>query len=257
MWVGANVYFRGILYSLIFASSFAFAEPPAALESPSRIRPIKMHPVPTAREFFADSELRPVIEHSRKCELALSMHAVALEHGQEERESSVTDSIYRVLKEEIAAGRFKKVTHFGAGVAVVKDGKVIAGLRQGGVGDGQWGFPGGKIDHTDGSVFDGIRREVREETSLEIKNLRLLGLTTETMYNPKTQKVETYVSFHFAADWASGDLSVSEEERKKLDPDHPFTWMSWGEIGRLKEPLFPTLKKLYNSGIDPTAPEYH
>lgn len=49
------------------------------------------------------------------------------------------------------------------------EGKVLAVTRKDDHND--WGFPGGKIDPEDATPEDAIRREVKEETGLELANL--------------------------------------------------------------------------------------
>lgn len=41
------------------------------------------------------------------------------------------------------------------------------------VSPGKWGIPGGKLDNTDDSLEDGLKREVMEEVGIEISDVQL------------------------------------------------------------------------------------
>ena len=69
------------------------------------------------------------------------------------------------------------------------------------------------------------RREVREETGMEIQNIRFLRLLNLKAYAPKH-----YVDIGIAADWKSG-------EPKVLEPHKCEGW-KWFEIDNLPFPRF-------------------
>lgn len=74
--------------------------------------------------------------------------------------------------------------------------------------------------------FEGCaRREVREETGIEIENVRFLRLMNLKAYAPRH-----YVDIGLTADWKSG-------EPRALEPDRVELW-KWYRIDNLPSPLF-------------------
>jgi len=59
----------------------------------------------------------------------------------------------------------------GVGVIIVKDNKVLLGKRKNAHGEGDWAFPGGHLEMNE-TWEDCVKREVMEETGIEIKNIR-------------------------------------------------------------------------------------
>jgi ADP-ribose pyrophosphatase YjhB (NUDIX family) len=66
----------------------------------------------------------------------------------------------------------------GAQAVIVRDGKVLLGRRRFDPGKGRWDLPGGFL-HEGEDAVEGLRREVREETGLEIEPLSILGIWNE------------------------------------------------------------------------------
>lgn len=56
----------------------------------------------------------------------------------------------------------------GIGVMILKQGKVLLGMRKGSHGAGELAFPGGHLDYME-SFEDCARRETREERGIEIE----------------------------------------------------------------------------------------
>lgn len=115
----------------------------------------------------------------------------------------------------------------GIGVFVLKGNTLLLGKRRGSHGAGEYASPGGHLEHLE-AFADCARREVREETGLEIGNLRFLRVMNVTTYAPKH-----YVDLAFAADWVSGEPQV-------LEPEKVESW-GWYPLDALPEPLFATL----------------
>ena len=63
----------------------------------------------------------------------------------------------------------------GIGVLVIKDGKILVGKRKGAHGEGQYAWPGGHMEYME-SFEQCAKREVMEETGIEIENVRFLRL---------------------------------------------------------------------------------
>ncbi|HSW79618.1 MAG TPA: NUDIX domain-containing protein [Candidatus Saccharimonadales bacterium] len=114
----------------------------------------------------------------------------------------------------------------GLGLLLFKDGKILLAKRKSALGNGEYGGPGGKMEHLE-SFEDALLREVAEECGdqLKITNIQFLCLSNLRMYNP-----EHYVDIGFTAEWVSG-------EPKQMEPHKHGKW-GWYEIDDLPAPLF-------------------
>jgi len=115
----------------------------------------------------------------------------------------------------------------GVGVLVMKDGKLLLGRRRNAHGAGEYASPGGHLEHLES--FDACaRREVREETGLELGEIRFLRLLNTTQYAPRH-----YVDVSLVAEWKSGEPQV-------LEPQKVERW-DWYALDALPSPLFGVL----------------
>jgi 8-oxo-dGTP diphosphatase len=126
----------------------------------------------------------------------------------------------------------------GVGICVIKDGKVLLGMRKNAHGDGSWSFPGGHLEFNE-LVEDCAKREVLEETGLSIKNLRL-GPYTNDIFEKENKH---YVTLLVVADYDSGDLKLAEPERCQK-----WEWFDWE---KLPSPLFLPLQNLLKRKYNP------
>jgi 8-oxo-dGTP diphosphatase len=131
----------------------------------------------------------------------------------------------------------EKRPYVGVAVIVVKDKKVLLGRRINSHGSGTWQFPGGHLEFKE-SIEDCARREVFEETGLQIKNLRL-GPYTNDIFK-KEQK--HYITLFVIAEYDSGTESVKE-------PDRCERWQ-WFEWPSLPEPSFLPIENLLKQNFD-------
>lgn len=125
----------------------------------------------------------------------------------------------------------------GIGVMVVKDGNVLLGKRKASHGAGEYSWPGGHMEYME-SFEECARREVREETGIEIQNVRFLRLLNLKSYAPKH-----YVDIGMVADWKCGEPQVREPN--KIDG-----W-NWYDMENLPSPVFaslPTYIEAYKTG---------
>ncbi|KKQ79681.1 MAG: Nudix hydrolase 1, partial [Parcubacteria group bacterium GW2011_GWC2_38_7] len=65
-----------------------------------------------------------------------------------------------------------KVVKVGLGVIIIRDNKVLLGLRQGSHGAGEWAYPGGKVEFGE-TIFEAAIRETKEEAGIDITDLEL------------------------------------------------------------------------------------
>jgi len=119
----------------------------------------------------------------------------------------------------------EQVVKVGVGVLVMKEGKVLAGRRKGAHGAGEFAWPGGHFEYME-SFEECARREVMEETGMEIQNIRFLRLMNLKAYAPKH-----YVDIGLIADWKSGEPQV-------LEPDSVEGWEWYDPDVLLQKPLF-------------------
>ena len=70
----------------------------------------------------------------------------------------------------------------GAQAVIERDGCVLLGLRRDDPGAGRWDLPGGFLDEGENAV-DALRREVLEETGLEVEPAEFLGTWNEDYWD--------------------------------------------------------------------------
>ncbi|MBL8937254.1 MAG: NUDIX domain-containing protein [Archangium sp.] len=112
----------------------------------------------------------------------------------------------------------------GVGVLVMKHGKLLLGKRLNAHGAGEYASPGGHLEQLE-SFEACARREVREETGLELGDIRFLRLLNTTQYAPRH-----YVDVSLVAEWRSGEPQV-------LEPHKVERW-EWFDLDALPTPLF-------------------
>jgi 8-oxo-dGTP diphosphatase len=94
-----------------------------------------------------------------------------------------------------------------------------------------WMAPGGHREFNEG-LFECARREIREETGLEIKNLQI-----KAAGNAYVKDIDQEFFFHMlVADYESGELKTN-------DKDGTFAWLTPEEIIKLDN-LLPELKHI-------------
>lgn len=104
---------------------------------------------------------------------------------------------------------------------------------------GAWSIPGGrqKLGET---LRDAAMREVREETGVEIENIRLLDVVDSITKNDNGTVEYHYSLIDFAADWKSGAAIAGgdAEDVKWLDRDELATMDLWHETRRIIDLTF-------------------
>lgn len=115
----------------------------------------------------------------------------------------------------------------GIGVMVFKEGKVLLGKRKNSHGSGEYAWPGGHLEFNE-SMVDCAIREVKEETGVEIQNVKFLRLMNFKL-DPKH-----YADISFTADWKAGVAQT-------LEPEKCEGW-EWYNLDSLPSPLFGTIQ---------------
>lgn len=114
----------------------------------------------------------------------------------------------------------------GVGVAVFvwRDGKFLVGKRIGKHGENTWSVPGGHLEFGE-TWEEAAKREVMEETGMEISNIRFMAATNDIFSTGKH-----YISIWVEADWVANEPQIME----------PDTWVdnTWRDFKTLPSPLF-------------------
>lgn len=119
----------------------------------------------------------------------------------------------------------ENLVRVGIGVFIFKDGKFLMQQRVGSHGAGTWSVPGGHLEFGE-SFADTAKREVKEETDLEIKNIRFGAVTNDYF----AEENKHYVTVWMLSDWANGQEYI-------VEPDKCLA-QSWRTFDNLPSPLF-------------------
>lgn len=110
------------------------------------------------------------------------------------------------------------------GVMIWKENKVLLGKRKGKHGNGEYSCPGGHIEFGE-SFFDAVIKETKEESGIEIKNIKFLSVANILRYNERQD-----IQLNFSADWESGI--------ERTDPEERIGEWDWYSLDNLPSPLF-------------------
>ncbi len=122
------------------------------------------------------------------------------------------------------------------GILVMRDNKVLLGKRRGSHGDGYYAAPGGHMEFGESFAAAAVR-EVREETALEITNLRLLSVGNYLFTRADGER--HYIDVDFVCEAPEGEAQLCEPE--KCDG-----W-AWYKLNHLPQPLFIVTQRMIES----------
>ena len=129
----------------------------------------------------------------------------------------------------------------GIGIYIIRDGKVLMGLRQGSHGPDTWCPPGGHLEY--GESWEACaRREALEECGLEM-GAPIFFAATNDVYESEGKH---YVTIFLIAEYVGGEAKRLEPEKCK-----EWRWFSWNE---LPDNLFLPVTHIKEQGLDPTKP---
>lgn len=121
-----------------------------------------------------------------------------------------------------------KYPRVGIGVMIQNEkGEVLLGLRQGSHGAGEWSFPGGHLDWGE-TVFECAKREIKEETGLDVSEGELISVADEMRYLISDGK--HYVNIGIKVKYQGGEPAV-------MEPDKCLKWY-WFNLDNLPKELF-------------------
>lgn len=107
-----------------------------------------------------------------------------------------------------------------------------------------WNLPGGHVELGE-AMIEGAKREIKEETGLEIDNIEFLGCQ-DVIYPKEFYKKKHFIALDFVARLTSGEV-------KKSDENLEYVWVKPEEaLGKLKLNPFSadTIKRFINKGED-------
>lgn len=117
---------------------------------------------------------------------------------------------------------------------IFKDDKFLMGQRKNAHGDGSWSVPGGHLEFGE-SFEETAIREVKEETNLDITNVRF-GAVTNDFFEKEGKH---YVTVWMLSDYNSGEVKIVEPDK--------FVKMEWRGFDSLPQPLFLPWNQLLKS----------
>ncbi len=71
---------------------------------------------------------------------------------------------------------------------------------------GKWEFPGGKLEHGE-ELIDGLKREIREELTIEIDQIELITI------KPFLYNFGAVLILFYSSRWASGQITLVDHEQ--------------------------------------------
>ena len=136
----------------------------------------------------------------------------------------------------VGIGDFKH-PRVGIGVMIQNEkGEVLLGLRQGSHGAGEWSFPGGHQKFGE-EMEKTAKREVKEETGLDVNEFELISIADEMRYIKSDGK--HYLNIGIKGSYNCGEPKVMEPEKCK-------EW-KWVSLDNLPENLFEGTELVINN----------
>ena len=130
----------------------------------------------------------------------------------------------------------------GLGIMLLKDNKVLLGHRvingkdTGGIYEpDSWCLPGGKQEY-DETIFEGAKREVKEETNLDIDDLVVFNAMDDIQPN------KHFVTIQIIAREYSGELKV-------MEPNKQDEW-KWFDLDNLPDNVYSPSKKFIDAYLN-------
>lgn len=126
----------------------------------------------------------------------------------------------------------------GVGVIVIRNGNVLLGKRKNAHGNHTWNFPGGHLEFNE-EIIDCARREVLEETGLEIINPSVGPFTNDIFLEDQKHYITVFV------------VCASDNGKPEvLEPNKCEEW-NWFEWDNLPQPLFLPIQNLLKQKFVP------
>lgn len=132
----------------------------------------------------------------------------------------------------------ENIIKVGIGVLIKNNNKILLGHRVSLKDNGAihepdtWALPGGKLEFTE-TILECAKREVKEETNLEIDDLEIFGVVDDI------QTDKHFVTIHVIANYFKGELKPMEIEKEDK-------WQ-WFDLNELPQNLYTPSKKFIDN----------
>jgi 8-oxo-dGTP diphosphatase len=135
--------------------------------------------------------------------------------------------------------RYPKRPILGVGAIILERDRVLLVERGRSPLKGFWSLPGGVLE-TGERLEDGIRREVREETGLEIRSLKVVEIFERIMFDQKGKPEYHYVLIDYLCRVAGGKLAAADDVSR-------VAWVPRDELKRYRitEGTVPVIRKAF------------
>lgn len=117
----------------------------------------------------------------------------------------------------------------GAGLLIIKDGKILMTKRKSELGNGEYGTVGGHVDFGEHPAA-AAAREAKEELGIEVGNTEFLDCASVIKYG------KHYIDISFTAEIISGIPEILEPEKIES--------VGWYSLDALPSPIFEPVKKI-------------
>jgi len=122
----------------------------------------------------------------------------------------------------------------GVGALIHRGGKIVVVKRENEPAKGLWSIPGGLLELGE-RVHEGVKREVMEETGLDVEIDRLLDVIDNIVYDDDGKICYHYVLIDYLCSSSQGDLTAATDVTEAQ-------WIKLKDVNHL--PTTKTLKRL-------------
>lgn len=121
-----------------------------------------------------------------------------------------------------------KIPRVGVGVFILNDkGEFVFGRRKGSHGAGSWALPGGHLEHNE-DFEECTRREILEETGIELTDIKYLTATNST----RIDGTKHYITIFMTARPVDKNVQPQLLEPNKCEG---WEWISWDTMLKWEE----------------------
>jgi 8-oxo-dGTP diphosphatase len=111
----------------------------------------------------------------------------------------------------------------GVAVFIIADNKILLGKRISKHENGLWGLPGGKLDY--GETFEEcVRREVYEETQLQLKSIRAIPIISNNVYKDSHYSCLWFVALPNVPKGWNGEVTFVERDSNGNPKCEGWSW---------------------------------
>ncbi len=110
---------------------------------------------------------------------------------------------------------YHKFPILSAGGIIMIDGKVLIIKRKAEPDAGKWSIPGGAINVGE-KIRDGLRREIFEETALEVKVENLIDIAEKIFRDNNGKIIYHYVILDYLCKYVSGNMKASSDAEELM-----------------------------------------